>query len=99
MTTNNPVPEYQGVPMGYNYAEMPYLEVVAHNPTHLKVSNNPKTYYRSVEQNRSPAVVLGTAMQRMPLIAAGYDTLTGENRCNLQNIDADYYSLKVAYEF
>ena len=53
----------------------------------------------SVKQANSPQVVKGTQQMRMPLIAAGYNTLTGDNRCSYQNIDADYYTLKTAYEF
>ena len=81
----------------YNYQTMPYLKVEAHDPPHLKVSNNPVIPYQRI--NNSPEVKMGLQMQRLPLIAAGYDTLTGDNRCYLQNIDADYYTLNNAYQF
>lgn len=93
-----PEPVYQATP-GYNYQTMPFLEVSAHNPQHLKVSNNPQTPYMSTSHAQSTQVMKGVQMMRMPLIAAGYNTLTGDNRCSNQSIDADYYSLKTAYEF
>lgn len=94
----DPEPQYRATP-GYNYQTMPYLKTEAHNEVHLKVSRNPDVPYQGVANANSPAVQQGVQMRRLPLIAAGYDTLTGDNRCYLQNIDADYYTLNNAYEF
>lgn len=91
-------PTYQASP-SYNYATQPYLNIEAHNPEHLKVSNNPIPHYNNTMDVNSPQVKRGLQMQRLPLIAAGYDTLTGDNRCHLQNIDANYYTLNNAYQF
>lgn len=88
---------YQPSP-AYNYQTMPYMENSAHNEIHLKVSNTPTVPYQSV---KTPVqfIKAGVQMQRLPLIAAGYNTLTGDNKCHLQNVDADYYTLNNAYTF
>ncbi len=89
---------YQPTP-AYNYQTMPYLQTESHNEVHLKVSRNPAVPYTLTKNINSPQVQKSIQMQRMPLIAAGYDTLTGDNRCYLTNIDADYYTLNNAYQF
>lgn len=91
-------PVYQVTP-AYDYQNMPFLKTVdPRQPQFLKVSNTPIMPVRSTDFNKSPQVMAGVQLQRMPLIAAGYNTLTS-NRCSNSDIDADYYTLDTAYYF